>query len=246
MCRMPLTAFSPVLVLLLLTEVAPGQEPHPQQGPPLGIVLVLDGSGRLRLMTDDLATVVSEACLPLEVSEFNWSKGAGRIFCDLRSWTRHCEQGQQLADTILAYRSTCPHGRIVVVTHSAGAAVAIVAAEHLPACSVDRIIMLAPAVSPGCDLSCTLAASREGVDVFHSHTDGICHALALSGTADGCFVFAAGAHGFKETAAPPCTNLRQHVYSTSMAHTGHLGGHYGWTKIGFLREYVVPLIAGCE
>jgi pimeloyl-ACP methyl ester carboxylesterase len=197
-------------------------------------------------MAEDLATVVAEAHLPLAVSEFNWSHGNGRIFFDLRSRANHRERGEQLAGAILTYRGTCPTARVVVITHSAGAAVAIAAGEYLPAGSVDRIIMLAPAVSPGCDIRCALRASREGVDVFYSPVDGISRGLALTGTADGWNVFSAGANGFDTSAAPACANLRQHGYSSSMAKTGHLGGHYGWTKIGFLREYVVPLVAGCQ
>src|SRR5204863_8018990 len=101
---------------------------------------------------EHLATVVAEAHLPLTVSEFNWSHGGGRIFADLRSQSNHRTMGKQLASAVLAQRAACPNGRVVIVTHSAGAAVTLAAADCLPDHSVDRIIMLAPAVSPGCDV----------------------------------------------------------------------------------------------
>jgi len=41
----------------------------PGTGGAKGVVFVLDGSGRLRLMADDLASVVAEAGLPLDVRE---------------------------------------------------------------------------------------------------------------------------------------------------------------------------------
>jgi hypothetical protein len=247
MLRSPLARFSPVIILLFLAAgAARAQDSPPAQlvQPPVerGIVYVLDGSGRLRLMAEDLARVAAEANLPLEVAEFNWSHGDGRIFFDLRSRSNHCARGEQLAGTILARRTACPGGRVIVITHSAGAAVALAAAERLPDGCIDRIILLAPAVSPGCDIKHACRASRQGVDVFYSPIDGISRGLALTGTADGWNVFSAGANGFDAPAAP-CGKLRQHSYNVEMSKTGHLGGHYGWTKIGFLREYLVPMLA---
>src|SRR5262249_45143874 len=144
---------------------------------------------------------------------------------------------------ILGQKAACPAAPIFVVTHSAGAAVLLSAAECLPPGTIDRVIMLAPAVSPGCDVRPALAASRCGVDVFYSPTDLVSRGLALTGCADGWHVFSAGANGFTPPCGCPDPNLRQHGYCWEMARTGHLGGHYGWTKIGFLREYVVPLLA---
>ncbi len=211
-------------------------------GPPRGVVFVLDGSGRLRLMAEDLACAVAEAGLLLEVREFNWSYGDYRIFADLRSESNHRDQGKALAAAVLAHRSACPGTPVFVVTHSAGAAVALAAAEGLPPGSIDRIVMLAPAVSPGYDVRPALRASRQGLDVFYSPTDLVSRGLAISGCADGWHVFSAGANGFTPSEGESCPDLRQHSYSWEMTRTGHLGGHYGWTKIGCLREYVVPLL----
>ena len=130
-----------------------------------------------------------------------------------------------------------------VVAHSAGAVVALTAAERLPAGAVDRIILLAPAVSPGYDVRQALKASRHGVDVFYSSTDMMSRGLALTGTADGSNVPSAGANGFADPQGAGSSSLRQYGYTREMSRTGHLGGHYGWTKIGFLRDYVVPMLA---
>ena len=66
--------------------------------------------------------------------------------------------------------------------------------------------------------------------------------MRSEGTADGSNVRSAGASGFAD-AAGAGTGLRQHSYTRDMGRTGHLGGHYGWTKIGFLRDYVTPMLA---
>ena len=221
---------------------AQGQEPAPGPQPAnvgKGIVYVVDGSGRLRLMANDLATTVREAGLPLEVQEFNWSYGTYRWVSDLRSRSNHNAKGEELAGMILAHRTSLPNAKVFVITHSAGAAVAIAAAEHLPDGAVDRIIMLAPAVSPSADVQACVRASRMGVDVFYSATDLISRGLAITGTADGRNVFSAGANGFSDSE----DGLRQHGYGREMGRCGHHGGHYGWTRIGFCRDYLCPMLA---
>ena len=78
-----------------------------------------------------------------------------------------------------------------------------------------------------------------GVDVFYSPTDLISRGLAVTGTADGRNVFSAGANGFSDAE----DGLRQHGYSREMGRCGHHGGHYGWTRIGFCRDYLCPMLA---
>jgi pimeloyl-ACP methyl ester carboxylesterase len=228
--------------LLLSVGIAPGQEARPAATVSTGVVFVLDGSGRLRAMAQDLGTAVAEAGLPLEVRDFNWSYGSGRVLLDLRGRANHSAKGDQLAATIQAQRSSRPEAKVFVVAHSAGAAVAIAATERLPAGTIDRIILLAPALSPSADLRSALRASRNGVDVFYSPSDMISRGLALTGTADGANVRSAGANGFADSEGAG-TGLRQHSYTRDMSRSGHLGGHYGWTKIGFLRDYVTPMLA---
>jgi len=236
----PASEFLLVLVtpLLVWVATAEGQETAPPATAPRGVVFVLDGSGRLRLMAQDLGAAVADAGLPLDVREFNWSHGSGRVLSDLRGRSNHAAKGEQLASTIQAQRNANAGSKIFVVAHSSGAAVVLAATEYLPAGAIDRIILLAPAVSPGADIRTALRASRKGVDVFYSPSDVISRSLAVTGTTDGRNVSSAGANGFADSG----TGLRQYSYTRDMAQTGHLGGHYGWTKSGFLRGYVTPML----
>ncbi|MCS7045689.1 MAG: alpha/beta hydrolase [Gemmataceae bacterium] len=227
----------------------------PQQAEPLaapsktvgrGVVFVLDGSGRIRLMTDDLQAAVAHAGLSLEVREFDWSHGVGRVFADLRNRWHHDAQGAQLAATLVAERKDDPQARLYVVAHSAGAAVVLAAVDRLPPKTLQRIILLAPAVSAGVDLRPALKATRQGVDVFYSSFDLIARGLSLTGTTDGSTAASAGATGFSSPTDDSSAALRQYPYTSEMAATGHRGGHYGWTKYGFLRDYVVPLLDGAR
>lgn len=210
---------------------------------PEGVVFSLDGSGCLREMGLDLTCAVAEAGLPLCVQPFAWSHGRGRVLSDLRHTAHHRSKGEELASLILAHRHAHPTGRIVVVAHSSGAAVVLAAAELLPECAIDRIILLAPAVSCRRDLGHALRVSREGIDSFHSHKDWISRCLLLTGTADGWGCSSAGRGGFEPGTCEEYARLRQYPWQACMGDAGHTGGHYGCTRLEFLRTYVVPLLA---
>ncbi len=62
---------------------------------------------------------------------------------------------------------------IALVGFGAGARVVLLAAEHLPANTVDRIILLAPDVSCGYDVCTAARASKCGMDVFYSADDNV-------------------------------------------------------------------------
>jgi hypothetical protein len=212
------------------------------------VIFCVDGSGCLREMGPDLSQAVAEAGLPLTVDCFSWSHGRGRVLADLHGHEHHRDKGKELAGAILAQRRNCPGGKIYLVCHSSGAAVGLAAVECLPPGAVDRIILLAPAVSPQYDLRPALRCACEGIDVFTSRRDLLSCTLALVGTADGMHCLSAGRVGF--TAPPACrcdaalyANLRQHPWESCMGAAGHLGGHFGCTRAGFFRAYLVPLLA---
>src|SRR5258708_12843856 len=98
-------------------------------------------------------------------------------------------QACRLAGEISSYRPACPGTPIYVIAHSAGSRVALESTRWLPPDSVDRIILLAPAVSADYDLRPGLGTARWSVDVFTSRRDRFILGLgtALVGTADAKF-----------------------------------------------------------
>jgi pimeloyl-ACP methyl ester carboxylesterase len=214
-----------------------------------GVVFVADGSGNLHSTFDNLKQVVADTGLPVHVVAVGWSHGNGRIFSDLHGRENQHTKGRCLAADITNYRAAHPGHRICLVGHSAGAAVVLAAAEALPPGAVDRIVLLAPAVSPAYDLRPALACSCEGIDCFHSHRDTISWLLAVVGTADGSWACSAGRGGFRP--APHTAEdtllyqrLRQHAWRREGSEAGHHGGHFGWTRCAFLRASVLPLLLG--
>ena len=85
------------------------------------------------------------------------------------------------------------------VAHSAGSLVALTAVEAAPPGSVDRLILLAPAVSSEYDLRPALGNVRQGIDVLRSYRDqwylGV--GAYLVGTTDRRWEAAAGRVGFE-------------------------------------------------
>jgi len=119
----------------------------------------------------------------------------------------------------------------------------------VPPGSIDRLILLAPAVSSAYDLRLALRNTRQGIDVFRSYHDLLILGLYvyLIGTTDRHWDAAAGRVGFEPIVCGPsdCAlyqKLRDHPWDPSLAWTGHDGGHYGSHSPGYLRAYVLPLL----
>ena len=247
----------PLLVVLALALPAcslPAQ-PGPAgevSGPP-GVVYVLDGSGNLRKIAPPLTKALAAAHSPLRVEEVPWGHGSGRIFADLWSRQRQLNSGDELACTIRAFRAAHPGEKVYLVCHSSGAAVGLAAAEHLPPCAIDRLVLLAPAVSYRYDLRPALRCSRDGIDVFYSRKDLVSYSLALVGTADGSHQLPGGCTRFslewcvaEEDRELYAKKLRQRSWDVGMFKSGCVGGHFSWLHSRVLYDQVVPLLVGCD
>lgn len=216
--------------------------------PPQGIVLVTNGAGGNTEATRALVSAVKKSGLPLSIRTFEWTHGVGRSVTDMTDVEHAQEQGRLLAEQIITYRATYPNTPIYLLGYSAGTHVTLEATRWLEPNSLERVILLAPAVSSEYDLSVTLAAARQGVDVYTSQRDRLYLGTGtdIVGTADGLRgVPAAGRVGF-EPPAPLDANLarrlRQHPWNRSVAWTGNDGSHAGGLQSTYLRAYILPLL----
>lgn len=249
---MPSMRFSAVLFLVSLGLLLPGgafakaDVPTPPS-PGKGMVFVANGSGDSVALTENLELALRATGIPLCINTILWSRYE-RPTKDYTDVEGHLLGGAEMAARVLACRKACPRGKIYLMGHSTGCHVVLAAAELLPANTVDRIVLLAPAVSFCYDLRASLQASREGIDSYFSCEDQILGIAAdYYGTADGYCGRTAGELGF---ASPPpkhpdaslYCNLRQYGWTPRVAWTGHLGGHMGATKGKFLAAYVLPIM----
>jgi hypothetical protein len=210
-----------------------------------GLVLVADGVGGLDLCGTALRYVLAAEGLPYAVRVLPWGHGLGRWYADLTRVANRDAKAALVADAVRRFKSTRPDGPAFLVAKSGGSGVVVKALEQLEEDSVERAILLAPALSPGYDLAAALRAVRREAVAFWSPLDVIVLGAGtrLFGTADRVRTVAAGMVGFR----PPLgqtgyAKLRQVRWDVRMASSGYLGGHVGTDSPIFLRRYVVPLL----
>jgi hypothetical protein len=214
--------------------------------------LVVGGVGGLDWCGIGLKRVAKSQHLRLEIRDFPWGLGFGRWHADLTNVANRDARARDLADIIERERTTEPRRRIYVVAKSGGSGIAVKALEQLGESVIERIILLAPALSADYDLGAALAAVRTEMVVFWSPLDFVVLGAGtrLFGTIDRVRAIGAGLVGFRdprsnETGARSSAayaKLRQVRWSVPMALTGNLGGHMGPDSPLFLRKYVVPLL----
>jgi Serine aminopeptidase, S33 len=217
-----------------------------------GLVVMADGVGGLDLCGTGLAYVLGAAKLPYAISVVPWSHGLGRWLADLTDVGNCRTHADSVATIVRSFKAAQPDDPIFLVAKSGGSGVAIKALEALEPNTVERVVLLAPALSPQYDLTRALRAVRHELVVFWSPFDVVILGAGtrLFGTIDRVKTVAAGLVGF----TPPPTAKRSDLQSTEyeklcqvrwrapMAATGYFGGHFGPDSPLFLRKYVVPLL----
>ena len=246
-----------LLLLAALCAAAAGCEPDPRAyvSPERlddGLVISLDGVGGYNWGTRWLRKGLDDAGVHAALVIYDWSKGPGGLFVgDLMDEGRNHAAARDLARTVSTYAAALPDRPITLIGHSGGAAVVVWSLEALPAdCRVDRVILLAPALTPTYDLSAALAHVDERLYVMYSPGDvGLMAAgTAIFGTMDGSHSVSAGLKGFDlpSDAHDRCQYLkvRQVSWNLALLKAGHMGGHMGWTTTRFARDFLAPILLG--
>jgi hypothetical protein len=235
---------------------SPGARPRPafeaEAGGHGGVIIVAGGVGGFDLCGTGLRYVLAARRLYYDLTLFRWGHGFGRMLADLTD-VGHCEaQSALLARLIKRLRAERPEAPVFLVAKSGGCGVAVRALELLDDSVVERAILLAPALSPGYDLSGALRAVRAELVVFWSPLDIFVLGLgtALFGTIDRVWGTSAGLVGFRlpdqgRAHGDPrraYAKLRQVRWRPLMVAHANFGGHIGPDSPFFLNRYVVPLL----
>jgi hypothetical protein len=246
-------AAAPLETKPALAKPVSAQTAHAKPCPrcaPLGILFVVNGSNDDYTISESMDLIVSYKKLPLQVETIAWCR-YGKATWDHADYEAQMAGAKNLAVMIQTYRAQCPHSDIYLLGHSAGCHVVLEAAAKQPPDTLERIALMAPSVSNHYDLRPALRASRRGIANFYSMQDSIVSLGAeMLGTADRRWGKPGGETGF----CPPPPNcpdaalylkLRQYYWHEGLARTtGHLGGHRGFTRAGFLDACVLPLLFG--
>jgi hypothetical protein len=219
---------------------------------PGGLLIVVGGVGGLDWCGIAVRHVVKVVRMPYSVQLFPWGHGFLRWHADLTNVTNRDARAEVLAETISRFKTDHPRSPVVMVAKSGGAGVGVKALELLDPETVERAVLLAPALSPRYDLTVALRAVRHEMVVFWSPLDVIILGFGtrLFGTTDRVRTASAGLLGFQIPASlahDPNRNreyrkLRQIRWHPRMAATGNFGGHVGPDSPFFIKKYVVPLL----
>ncbi len=209
------------------------------------VVLVVNGAGDSRALSDHLTELNEDHNLRLVIHAVNWSQHEARV-ADYVDHRAHLNAATKLAVIAKQVRRDAHGADIYLVGHDAGARIALVAAEMLPERTVNRIILIAPGVSSNYDLRPAFRASRSGIDSFWSPEDDFLERMSeVRGNADGTKGPAAGRIGFRtplgvelKDVRAYCCNIRQYRYSDAVAGAG---GHYTWLLKITMKRFGVPL-----
>jgi hypothetical protein len=217
-----------------------------------GYVLIADGVGGLDLCGTSLRIVLRSERLNYFLHVFQWGHGLGRWYADLTDAINRDAKAQLIAETIRKFKKIQPSVPVFLVGKSGGSGLVVKALELLDEATVERAILLAPAVSPGYDLTGALRAVRREMVVFWSPLDVLVLGAGtrVFGTIDRVKSVSSGLVGFRVPRGDDSNDRQKHGYGKlrqvrwrpRMAVTGYFGGHLGPDSPRFLKKYVVPLL----
>jgi len=216
-----------------------------------GLVLLLPGIQGESCMEFSLACGLEDAGVEMAIEVFDWTTGCWWLFpLHLRGLRRNRRRAEKLAERILAYQQEYPGRPVHVIGHSGGAGLALLALEAMPCgCRIERLILLAAAVSPRYDLRQALEHLQDGIWNFSSWGDLFFLGLAtlVLGTFDGRHTVAAGARGFttpetSNAGRKPAGQLHERPFCLRFLKSWNLGGHFSCTNRVFAAECLAPLL----
>jgi hypothetical protein len=213
-----------------------------------GVVLVVCGIGGIDFVALSSQWALPRAGVRHEIREFPWSHGKGRLLRDLQD-TQHClRKANELAAEVRKIKAQDPERPVYLVGKSGGTGLVLAAAEQLPPETLERIILLSPALSPNYDLRPALRATKHEIVSFYSPYDQLVLNWGTSqfGTIDRFYGASAGLHGFvipndqggEDRAL--YDRLVQVKWNPAMILEGHLGSHLGTSMPAFVAKEVAP------
>lgn len=241
------------LTVFGLVSAAPAMPPprvpaSAEQPSKPGVIIVVCGIGGIDFVGLSSQWALPRAGVRHEIREFSWTHGKGRLLRDLQD-TQHClRKANELAAEVEKIKTQDPERPVYLVGKSGGTGLVLAAAEQLPPQTLERIILLSPAVAPTYDLRPALRATKYEIVSFYSPYDQLVlnWGTRQFGTIDRYYGASAGLRGF---VIPPDLNasdralyerLVQVKWNPAMILEGHLGIHIGTSMPAFVAKEVGP------
>lgn len=206
-----------------------------------GYVLILPGVESTTWSMKGIYEGLREAGVDRAIDLDPWGKRPFGTFRNLPAYELNRRKAAFIAAKLAAYHREYPGRPIDVIGYSGGGGMALFAAEVLPeGVTLERIILLGGAVSPGYDIRPALARCREGIINFYSANDWFMGgwATVTFGTMDRKNTSTAGHVGFQDADGHllQTPGLEQIPWTPAWRKLGHDGGHAGWRAKAWARE----------
>jgi pimeloyl-ACP methyl ester carboxylesterase len=184
---------------------------------------------------------LKEAGVTQEIEIIPWGKWPFGSLDNLTNHSANLERARGIAKRIAAHRESHPHATISLIGYSGGGGIAMMVAEALPpGVLLDRLILVAAAISPDYDTSKALAHIRRDIVNFYSEKDWFILGWGTQtfGTIDRKNTESAGRRGFidEEGRRRSSPKLTQIGWSGAWVRHGHWGGHIGWLSPWWARD----------
>lgn len=205
-----------------------------------GRIMILPGVGNTRFQLAGFAGGAARRWPGFEVEIRRWGVPLLTL-SNLRAYARNLDTAQRFADDIAAWRQAHAHGRCYLVGYSGGGGIAALIAAALPAgVAIDRLILIAPAISPDYPLAeRVLPHVSEFIASFASARDlQVSWGTRIFGTIDRKHTPSAGAVGFDLRDS----KLLQHYWSADDARCGHRGNHWAYLRGGWQAARLLPAL----
>lgn len=244
--RMMRGADSPSLMLWIMVMIAlPGcWRPEMPSDAQLdrGCVYLLPGVESGAWQWRDAVAGLREGGVDQAVRVVEWGDRPFGSLSNLVSYAKNRERARAIAADISAYASAHPQHPVTLIGYSGGGGLAVLTAEALPeGTRLDRLILIAAALSPQYDLSTARLACRDPIINFRSERDRLTLGVGTSlfGTIDRSFCASAGKSGFEGTGEDKVVQI---AWRLEWRKLGHGGGHVGWLSGAWAREVLAPQI----
>ena len=217
-----------------------GPEPTAVPSPVAGRVLIMPGVGNTRFHLAGFVAA-TEAQLPNFAVEVRTWGEPFLTMRNLRAHDRNVATAASIAEEIADWRRANPAAPFYLVGYSGGGGMATLVTSALPAdVRIDRLILVAPAISPDYPLDTdVLPHVREFVANYASERDlQVGWGTRTFGTIDRKNTASAGAIGFAATDE----RLLQHHWSTADEPFGHAGNHLSYLNPRWQAAKLLPAL----
>lgn len=205
-----------------------------------GRLLILPGVGNTRFHLAGFVAAAERQLPEFDVEVRTWGEPFLTIH-NLRAHERNVATAVRIAAEIAAWRRAHPDAPFYLVGYSGGGGMATLVTAALPdGVAIDRLVLVAPAISPSYPLESEVFPHvREYVVNYASERDlQVGWGTRTFGTIDRVYTDSAGASGF----AAAHEQLLEHHWSSADVPLGHAGNHLAYLSQRWQAAKLLPAL----